>query len=326
MKNKHKNKKYLIIIHNSVWQIINSLECLHLDNISTSDALFIVLTQKDSKSAQQIQFFEERQGLELVYIFYSNATISKILKYAIIFKYLCRKKFDRVFVSQLNIPWISFILNIISYRLLCFFDEGFHSLKLEKLESEPIYEYRVKRLNLPISKRRIDLIYTSFNLQNLKLITRNITYLRIRSLLREGASSNGTYFIGQHVYKHYMTSEEYITKLKTVFRNTPDEVIYYYPHRHDDPLLLLNIEEIGFKVCKNDLAVEYFFIQSNIVPKNIIGFLSSALLSLKKIYGDKTSVGYIEINCQNQPRDTAFLIHRIYEEFKSENVLRIDHL
>ena len=318
-----KNKKNLIIVHNSVWQIINSLECLHIENENASDALFLVLTEENSKSANQIKSFQQKEGLNFFYIFYNSSIYSKVLKYLLLFFNLCGKKFERIFVSQLNISWITFVLNIIKYRNLCFYDEGFHTLQLEKLSNNPLYEYRIGKLNLPISRKKIDLVYTSFNLQHPTLPTKKIGYLRLRNSVAKKQYSTTTYFIGQPVYIHYMSIEDYISRLKTVFKNAHKE-IHYYPHRYDSPELLSKIKEIGYQICNNDYPVEYFFIQSNIVPLHVIGFISSALLSLKKIFGEETTIEYIEMNSKKIPHELSLSVQRIYEEFKSEDVLRFN--
>lgn len=316
------NKKNLIIIHNSPWQVLTSLECLSINKELSANAYFLIMIKDGSKSERQVKTIELSEGLTFKYIFYTESKISKLTKYLKLFSLFYGKKFNSVFVSQLDIPWIVFILKIIRFNQLCFYDEGVHSLEIENIKANHYNEPKKIIFKRLFGQYFIDKVYTSYEITKPEIDIIKISYELLKRKVKDFGITSDTYFIGQHIYGIYISIDDYLRCLEQL-RNEVSKKIYYYPHRHEDENTIQRIKEIGLEVLENDYNIEYFFLTKNIKPHKIVGFVSSAMINIKKIWGKEVEVNYIRLPDSVLTKRRSIFIHRIYKEFESSGIKRI---
>jgi hypothetical protein len=79
---------------------------------------------------------------------------------------------------------------------------------------------------------------------------------------------------------------DYLKKIITIYKRD----ILYFPSRKES---LSNINSIGkikgIKVINSNLNIELYLIKKSFTPKVIIGFTSSALVTLNKLFNNNTS-------------------------------------
>lgn len=104
----------------------------------------------------------------------------------------------------------------------------------------------------------------------------------------------GIYIIGTNTTALKWDTEQYLEKLKNIHavlvKRYPDQRIYYCPHRNDRNDNDYICKTAGFELFNTDVSVEVDFVNRNIYPMVIIGFGSTALLTVKMIFKDVKTV------------------------------------
>jgi len=123
-----------------------------------------------------------------------------------------------------------------------------------------------------------------------------------------------SFSFGQPMEKLFGVSNYYLT-LKKIIDLNPNMI--YISHRRDSHHKLNYIREfLGIKVLNLDEIIELFLIKSASIPKKIISFYSTSLITLKIIFKDQIDFSYV-----NRNRFMSSELIKIFEKFNIKNEL-----
>lgn len=132
-------------------------------------------------------------------------------------------------------------------------------------------------------------------------------------------SIEDTVFIigGPYVSKNMIPKNKYIEILKKIVHTYPAKHFYYIPHRQENK----NDKSLVSKymtIIEPNEPIELYFKKTDILPKWIIGFYSSALINLSTSYGS-LAIEFVAIktNFNLSPKDND-VIQEIYFKFANE--------
>lgn len=127
---------------------------------------------------------------------------------------------------------------------------------------------------------------------------------------------NEAYFIGQPLVDYgYLNVDEYCACVKDAVRKVCGGDLYYVPHRHESEAMQSRISGIdGVSLREVATPIELYFISSGIYPRFIFSFSSTALVSIKLIYPDCTSISYFIDYKNYSPRTHIEDIYCFFEE------------
>lgn len=129
------------------------------------------------------------------------------------------------------------------------------------------------------------------------LDSKKICYPNTFKLLKEKLENSSVdaediYLIGTNPHRYCscygLTYEEYLKIYKDILKSLkekyPNSIFYYIPHGRDETVEMKNIcKEYGIEYKRLDEAIELYLVKNNIVPKAVVGTVSSALLTIKEI-------------------------------------------
>jgi hypothetical protein len=130
--------------------------------------------------------------------------------------------------------------------------------------------------------------YTMFNISYKKKKVENNSFKYLKSLfnINKDLISNEIAILGSPVAdQDNLDKELYFDFISRIINNYSDKKISFFPHRNEslyknkDILLKNNI-----KIIKPDYPIEIFFLKEKTMPSLIIGFYSTALFSLTRIF------------------------------------------
>lgn len=103
----------------------------------------------------------------------------------------------------------------------------------------------------------------------------------------------------------------YYSTLEKIIALNPN--IIYISHRRDSYQKLIYIKDVlGIRVLKLDEIIELFLIKSTSIPKKIISFYSTSLVTLKIIFKEQVEAKYVIKN--------KFLSNELIEVFEKYNI------
>ena len=138
-----------------------------------------------------------------------------------------------------------------------------------------------------------------FSVYDLGSVTEKIIinkYINLKRYYSLKKSSDFVYFIGARIYND-IGEKEHIRILKEVSKQNPN--IIYFPHRKETPSFLRKLKKSGIKISENNLAFELMLINSDVLPKKILGFVSSTYNNLiiinKLLFSKKLNLFFIPL-------------------------------
>lgn len=140
----------------------------------------------------------------------------------------------------------------------------------------------------------------------------NYTYLR--SLSRAKVNGDEVFLIGDLlVERNRIPEEEYLEKIKYL-KNINGNKLVYVRRFSEDEVKLKKIEKIC-TVLRPSVPFEIFLVTNSCMPKSIIGYHSSVLFNVYKIYGDALPLYYIKLKNFSSEQYKAD-IETLYHELK----------
>ena len=131
-----------------------------------------------------------------------------------------------------------------------------------------------------------DLIQTSnINLQHNKLPV-------IKSKISKKSISKKIIIIGQPlIEKRLVKKDSYLSVLKKIINNNIGYEILYFPNRKENKLSLDHIKNLKkIKIVTSNDCLELFISKSDFLPSKIIGFTSTALYTIDKIFNSTNQI------------------------------------
>lgn len=119
------------------------------------------------------------------------------------------------------------------------------------------------------------------------------TFKLLKGKLESSSNDNeDIYLIGTNPLRYCscygLTYDEYLRIYKNIIQSLkekyPNSVFYYIPHGRDETTEMVDIcEEYSVEYKRLEEAIELYLVKNNIVPKVVVGTVSSALLTIKEI-------------------------------------------
>jgi hypothetical protein len=99
-------------------------------------------------------------------------------------------------------------------------------------------------------------------------------------------------FIGSPVYERDLIEKEaFVRALESIGQHFPGRGITYYPHRYEDlPRLTNDVKKLAMTLAQPESILEYAFAKRGHLPQEIISFRSSAVETLRDLYGLQATI------------------------------------
>lgn len=280
------------------------LMCLNaaLSRLGRSDCDLIILKDTLSDRTNQIELMANKYGYPYQLLGKKGIAqgVSLLLRNFVRSLLPSRQKqYDCMFVGDYRFISIigSFFHVLKGNARICFLEDGNISIKILSVGLHDAYasKYRMM-LRLLCGLRGIKMkeyytIYSDIKNEEFSLVDIS-SYLKDKS----GQQLSGVYFIGTNT-KNYcefnkIELDYFFEKLRTILldlRRRYDQVLFIPHGREVLPEVHQICEECGVVYKPLDACFEYYCMQHSIVPKEIYGFSSSTLMSMR-CYSDETEI------------------------------------
>jgi len=292
-----------ILFVESPLQLLNALEAV--DSFDLEDyILYIRYSNKKMNDEQLDKLIKilslKSFNIKKIYLSSSNRNILDYIK--ILFYFIYSKFFivNRLFIGNLDSNFLSLIYKNINKNKIIAFDDGAKTIALQENFNE-------------------DNFYNLFTMYDLKSIANQIIYKNnyenIKSLLKNKNKSNHILFLGAKLNEVGIISEDEYLSLITKISQYYNKDIAYIPHRGEDEQKLKVISKIkNLKIKDIDYPVELYGLYEKEIPTIVASFYSTALLSMKNIYGIKSESFYFDFSTSKY-KDS---IESVYNYYKKE--------
>jgi len=272
------------------------------------------INKNDWKSVRRISLWQTK--FEKIY---SPSNLLKIFFFLkkLLFFYSFRN-YNHLVVNQVDQLYTKFFYFFTSYQKVISLDEGNDIFRT--IEDR----YNKKKSNLFIPKKII--FFSSYNIK----VQQSDTLVKCQNLYSKKIiknrqiSEDEIFFIGSpYIEDSLIKKSVYYSYLDIIKRDFENKKIKYFPHRRENHnnLILLK-ENYNFSIQEIDLPIEFYFLSLEKSPKIILGFLTHALLSLKKLSNEDTLVRsyYIDSSQLKSSSDELIQIKNDYQKAKIEVV------
>ena len=259
-----------IVLLSSQLQVINFYEFLFLKtnlSIKLKDSVIIIIADnEEDKRYEKINFLIKKYSLKNITI---NANKNILIKFCYILTKIRKKLFKNIeflvignLFSKINKEFIN-----ISNKVIIL-DDGVNIFWKENK-----IRHNKKYLFFSLFKKHL------FN--NNKYMKNNLLHLK-KKMDRNLKYSKKYFMIGPpHIYTKNVDKNQYAILVKKVITKFKNEKIYSLPHPKENIDLIKKFKNLVF--VKTNLPVEHYFIKEIKIPKLIISFSSSSLMSLNYI-------------------------------------------
>lgn len=278
------NHKTLFIVA-SPFQCLCMIEAIHQFKISNFDILVVYsnMMSLDKIDALMNKYQYTYKKLKMVHLFYDVVPI--------LFK--VHKHYQNVFMGDYCSPhcYSIAVLYASLFSRLFYMDDGTQALLIFS-EKPPVRyaNYSVKMFMLLINIiRYVKMIgkigyFTIYDVTSKKYNVIRNQLVSLRS--KDKGTPKGVYIIGTNSSMLDFKDTTYFDYIKAIRYKYKEKELFYCPHRQDK-----NNEKI-FDLCRTleiscfntEVSVEFDFVTKNIIPEEVIGFNSNALIVLKKIF------------------------------------------
>lgn len=200
-----------------------------------------------------------------------------VLTYFYLFLFFFTKAENFIFGNLLD-NHMMVLSKLINYKNIILVDDGIATINN--------YKYYRSNNNITNKYPKRIIFFSIFDLGSNEFVVKNNFEFIFKS---EKIISEKVYFIGQPM-ENILGEIEYYRILNTVKMLNPNMI--YIAHRRDSNKKLLNIRDMGITVLKMTEIIELYLIKSSTLPKKVISFYSTALITLKLLFKDE-----IIINC-----------------------------
>lgn len=182
--------------------------------------------------------------------------------------------------------------------------------------------FKLLRINVSYPKKfeLFTFIEKDLKIPNIKVTENNFSYLD--SKIKGFNQDKNNYFIGQPFVELNITSKQnyykYISRISKQYDN-----LIYIPSRKESNAKINEInKKLDIEILYSDINIELFFIKNKLIPKRVLGFTSSALITLNKMFNSKyklIEVVSFKIKFDGK-RFTDNLISKYYEKLTKSGV------
>lgn len=245
----------------------------------------------------------------LKYIVKSKMRINTIIK-----KYI---DVSTIVIGNYNDVINHYIIQKTNYKSLVLIDDGLGSVNISKTRLVEVEENRsileLERYNkirpklakwILRVKNFIPPVVTFFSSNTLTKNNNDFflvnNYNCLKTSLNKRETTNAAYFIGQPLTELNRISETYyFNVLTTICKKFSEGIVYYIPHRTENPKKLEIINNTIMPVKQFGIPIELAIIQESNPPSAFITLFSSALVNLMVIFGNIFKYKVVKISKNN---------------------------
>ena len=317
---------------NSLAIISSPFQLLSLGEYSyqTKKIKFItIVIYKNNRELEQINAMSKIYNIRVTHYIKGRKLIQYFLLKKILKSY---KNVDDLLIGNFFSEPHVFAIDQIKYKNLIVLDDGMVVHKIpdyintnKNILKKSFFRILVlKAFGINISFPKRIKLFTIFNLspnKYIELMTNKMSFLNSKIGILK--TSNDVLVIGQPFVELKTLNQdvyiEYLKKIITIYKKD----ILYFPSRKENMSNINYIEKIkGIKVIKSNLNIELYLIKNSYTPKVIIGFTSTALVTLNKLFNNNISritIASFKLNfLENRFRENFY--EKIYEKFNEYGI------
>lgn len=276
--------KSLIIVESPL-QLINALEAINYFNIS--DYKIVIRMSGFPLNDKQLHSIILKLELphdkiQFIKVLANNSKMTgvNLLKYLFVSLYLCSISifYKKIFLGNFESRLFKLIISFFKKKIILL-DDGSKTLLVQKKfsNSYKIDIYSIFMFNTPETQKRY---------------VNNFKSLRTQMSKKKYQFSDRIYFLGGKLNEAgYMSESEYIFLLGNIFKSFPNEKIVYVGHRGENQGKLKKITEMyNIEVILPEYPIELICLYETEIPKKVVSFFSTALMSLSIIFENEIEV------------------------------------
>ena len=269
-----------LVIISSQFQLINSIELIkkEFNNQDFNAVVFI----HNNNHLYQIESLAKKNNIKILF----KVRYRKILQYFfLILKSLFIQKFDKVIIGNCHDNLMQFMLKTLRYNHLYFVDDG---NILETLNIKP----KINNRFLPVK------YFTLFNVDNNKyydFIYNDYNHIKKSLNIEQVKDNTKIIFIGQPLVEQGLIEKEIFINIFNKIIKRLDRKLLYVLHPRELENKFLELKNIS--TIRLDKGIESYLISSNMLPSKVIGFYSTALNSISKIFSsDEIDIRFVDLS------------------------------
>jgi hypothetical protein len=284
---------------NSLALISSPFQLLSLGEYSYQTKInkcIIIVLYQSKKELEQINAMSDIYNTQITHYVRGR----RLIQYFELKKILKRyKNIDNILLGNFFSEPHIYALDKIKYKDVIVLDDGMVVHKIPDyintnkniLKKSLLRTIALKAFGINIRFPKKIKLFSIFNIvtnKSIELISNRMLFLN--SIMGVLKPSNKIIVIGQPFVELNTLNQvvycDYLKKIITIYKRD----ILYFPSRKES---LSNINSIGkikgIKVINSNLNIELYLIKKSFTPKVIIGFTSSALVTLNKLFNNNTS-------------------------------------
>jgi len=278
---------------------------------SSGDCVLYLLLEAGTRNKEQIYEVIDLNKWSSVFTIHTPKIF--LFKYYVvlnILKKLKNTKLDNVVIGEYRSIISHVLLATLQYNQSWLVDDGMSTLVVYEryftkgLPLESTWRFiRLKKIIAALMGFKINIIkninlFTIFPLESIGDITVKKNKMLGYSNRKVKILPEDVYFLGaNYIDANLMGSSNYYELLWRVAQYYHDKNVFYFPHRResrDD--LKKHLQDLNWTLSEIDAPIENYFLNSNSIPKIVAGIASTALFTIKSIYGKSgISVEYLEV-------------------------------
>lgn len=270
-------------------QIINAIESVYHFDLDNNLLVIIYSSYNDNNNKQMDNIAKYYKWQEVLTIG-DGKQRSKFFDYVKTTKKLQKTQYQYVFSGGFSAAMYMMVANVEKNKLF-FLDDGVETITRynQRLKTNKINKFRLKYARFWLFglktklKDRINL-FTYFNLKllpNIEVIHNDLTFFKAKYMVNSTMDEN-IYFLGQRLR---MNKLKYALYVKEFISNANKKVIYI-PHRSElvSNELKKALKDQGAMLKYCNMPIEIYFLTNKITPYAVVGFFTTALLTLRFLY------------------------------------------
>ena len=305
------------------------------------EILFVKYTSNERTNMQMNNMLSLKQWQKVIKINTSQAGLGLIKELSWIKELKKRgENFEKLFIGDYRSTNNLIFAQNINFNEIILLDDGTATFYIQEkyvkkrvpFSNGLVHDYArkliAKLLGLELQIKKPIHLFTCYNLTahpNQKIYRNDYSFMK-EYISRQNLllTKQTLIFVGaKYVEAGWMSKREYIDSLEKVFALYPDYKKIYIPHRGEEEGKLDELVQLfDLKIKRYETIIELGLLSEKEIPQTIIGFTSSALINIHKMYAD------IEIVSFRIPQEKISIASRqtmkeFYEKFEFSEQLKV---
>jgi len=305
-----KNNSSSIAFVSSPLQLVCLNELLFSESI-TNLKVIIVTSYNSNENINQINKVAKNLEIEISNTFSLNN--NRLNYFKLFLNYALKKKHTLILGAYYNSAF--YILSrIINYKKLLFVDDGLETAFIGKLNVAN--EFLIGKLfkwNYPSSRMH----FSAFKDLEINYLSQN-KFLYLKRRIKFKTINNSVFLLGSNfVESNMLTFDQYQYYIKKIKSRYASQNIFYLPHRRENAS---NFNRYGIEILRPKVCFEIYLTIVDFLPKCIMGFYSTALITSKIILSENNKTKIINVPIRFNENDDER--KEIYNEVLIKNNIK----